>query len=108
MTIFLFSDQLANGHQHLLQLQRTTSQTIQFAAFLSKAYVALRDEISLLPTVAREQIPPFNSLVDLSERLQTQKIRRLEVSSALLCAYQLGLFIRYVPVRTSFSSTFHN
>lgn len=93
MTIILFSDQLPDLRGYLHRLQRTRNGTVLLSAFLEKAYAALREEVCLLPRASRAQIPAFNSVVDLSERFDRFKVRRLEVSSALLCICQLAYFI---------------
>ncbi|KAE8362115.1 hypothetical protein BDV27DRAFT_166437 [Aspergillus caelatus] len=96
MRAFLFTDQLVDGQQSLPSANRINRGSILLNAFLSKVHVALRDEISLLPALCRAQLPPFNSVVDLIERVRSQRVKRLEISIALLCVYQLSLFFQLI------------
>ncbi|KAE8152732.1 hypothetical protein BDV25DRAFT_127719 [Aspergillus avenaceus] len=96
MKAFLFTDQLVDGQQNIPSAKRITGPSILLSAFLMKTHAALREEISFLPGVCRAQLPPFNSVIDLIERLRAQQVKRIEVSVALLCVYQLSLFIQLV------------
>ncbi|GME66070.1 hypothetical protein BDV25DRAFT_127719 [Neofusicoccum parvum] len=96
MTILLFTDQFSEDRFSLLELQRSKHKFTIVPAFLNKVHAALREEIGLLPKAARPQIPSFNSVVDLSERLRKQEVRSLEVESALVCINQLAAFISTV------------
>ncbi|GME52337.1 hypothetical protein MMC30_009335 [Neofusicoccum parvum] len=96
MTILLFTDQFSEDRFSLLELQRSKHEFTIVPAFLNKVHAALREEIGLLPKAAQPQIPSFNSVVDLSERLRKQEVRSLEVESALVCINQLAAFISTV------------
>ncbi|MCJ1252097.1 hypothetical protein MMC30_009335 [Trapelia coarctata] len=93
MPIVLFSDHLADVRGHLRQVQKSKNGCFLVESFLEKAYAALREEVCTLPYAARAQIPVFNSVYDLSERYESSKPRRLEISCALLCVCQLAYFI---------------
>ena len=62
-------------------------------AFLEKAYDAVRRDVFTLSSEARNQVPVFNSVFDLSERHHDAEIRRDEISCALLCICQLAHFL---------------
>ncbi|KAE8391278.1 hypothetical protein BDV23DRAFT_182792 [Aspergillus alliaceus] len=96
MRAFIFTDQLVDGQQNLPSAKRINDTSILLSAFLIKAHAALRDEISFLPGACRAKIPPFSSVIDLIERSRSQRAQRVELSIALLCVYQISLFLQLV------------
>ncbi|KAF2742534.1 polyketide synthase [Sporormia fimetaria CBS 119925] len=93
MSMLLFPDQLLDTRGLIRRAHEAQKKTILVKSFLEKAYAALRTEVWNLPASSRRQIPPFNSVYDLSERNAASKIQRVEVTSALLCIAQLAHFI---------------
>lgn len=96
MSVLLFPDQITDCRQDIRRVHNVRQRTVLVKSFLEKAYFALRDEVWNLHRDVRDQIPPFNSVFDLSERHAASKIQRLEVSSALLCISFLAQLIGYV------------
>ncbi|KAL1594334.1 Type I Iterative PKS [Paraconiothyrium brasiliense] len=93
MSVSLFPDQLPDTRGLIRRAHEAKKRTVLVKSFLEKAYSALRAEVWDLPRDARDQIPPFNSVYDLSERHAASKIQRVEVSSALLVIAELVNFI---------------
>ncbi|KAF1976212.1 putative polyketide synthase [Bimuria novae-zelandiae CBS 107.79] len=93
MSVSLFPDQLPDTRGLIRRAQEAKKRTVLVKSFLEKAYSALRAEVWNLPRDVRNQIPPFNSVYDLSERHAASKIQRVEVSSALLVIAELANFI---------------
>jgi len=96
MSVSLFPDQLPDTRGLIRRVHEAKKRTVLVKSFLEKAYTALRTEVWNLPRDVRTQIPPFNSVYDLSERHSASKIQRVEVSSALLVIAELANFIGYV------------
>jgi len=92
MSILLFPDHLSGVPEHLRGAHLRRNNSVLARSFLDLAYAALREEVWTLPRESRAQIPAFSSVYDLSERYKSQ-IKRLDVSSALLCICQLACFI---------------
>lgn len=93
MSIIFFPDRVKSSRELIRQVHQTRHTTVLVASFLEKAYSTLREEVWGLNREEREQIPPFNSVFDLSERHANSEIQRVEVSSALLCIAELAHFI---------------
>jgi hypothetical protein len=98
MAIVFFPDQLADERKIHREIHEARNRTVLVRSFLDKAYQALREEVWNLHRDVRDEIPPFNSIFDLSERHATCKIQRLEISSALLCIAYLAQYIGYVEL----------
>jgi hypothetical protein len=100
MSVSLFPDQLPDTRGLIRRIHEAKKRTVLVKSFLEKAYSALRAEVWNLPRDVRTQIPPFNSVYDLSERHAVSKIQRVEVSSALLVIAELANFIGYIHLVT--------
>jgi hypothetical protein len=100
MSVSLFPDQLPDTRGLIRRTHEAKKRTVLVKSFLEKAYSALRDEVWNLPRDVRNQIPPFNSVYDLSERHADSKVQRVEVSSALLVVAELANFIGYIHLMT--------
>lgn len=62
--------------------------------FLTKAYIAIRNEIYKLPVDVRNDLPRFTCLNDLilSNKAGSRRVPALD--TAVACMYQLATFIR--------------
>lgn len=96
MSISLFPDQLPDTRGLIRRAHEARRRTVLVKSFLEKAYSAIRAEVWNLPRDIRNQIPPFNSIFDLSERHAASKVQRVEVSSALLVIAEVANFIGYL------------
>ncbi|KAF2132453.1 putative polyketide synthase [Dothidotthia symphoricarpi CBS 119687] len=103
MSVLLFPNQLLDTREVIRQVHHARQSTVLAKSFLEKAYHALRDEVWNLHRDVRDEIPPFNSAFDLSERHAASKIQRVEVSSALLCISQLAQFIGHNEKKNQYS-----
>lgn len=101
MSVSLFPDQLPDTRGLIRRAHEAKKRTVLVKSFFEKAYSALRAEVWNLPRDIRNQIPPFNSINDLSERHAASKIQRVEVSSALLVIAEIANFIGYVRTATT-------
>lgn len=93
--IFLFGDQTAD-QTSLLQKLVLRHKNPLLAAFLEQTSVALRQEVSRLPQVQRQQIPSFLRVSTLFDLYTQQSLRNPILDSALTVIAQLGHFIGYV------------
>ncbi|KAJ4291933.1 hypothetical protein N0V90_009831 [Kalmusia sp. IMI 367209] len=93
MSVSLFPDQIPDTRGLIRRAHEAKKRTVLVKSFLEKAYSALRAEVWNLHRDVRNQIPPFNSVYDLSERHAASTIQRVEVSSALLVIAELVNFI---------------
>lgn len=96
MSISLFPDRLPDTRGLIRRAHEVKKRTVLVNSFFEKAYLAIRAEVWNLPRDVRNQIPPFNSIFDLSERHAASKVQRVEVSSALLVIAEIANFIGYL------------
>jgi hypothetical protein len=93
MRLFLFGDLTVPFEEVLRDLLYTKDLPI-LKSFFEKAAFALREEISGLPSPQQAQLPRFTTLVDLLPQLQGGKPGVPALNFALLCLYEIGIFIR--------------
>lgn len=62
-------------------------------SFLEQAGSALREEIDRLPSLQRNTIPEFSTILELNKLYHAGTIKNPAVDSALLCIAQLSQYI---------------
>lgn len=92
LKLYLFGDQTYDIQPYLKDLIQYRHNPV-LEDFLVKAYNAIRTEIYRLPSEVREDLPRFTCLDDLVLRKQDGK-RCIPLDMAVICMYQLGVFIR--------------
>jgi len=92
MDVVLFGDQTVDPTQFLSKVLRRKGCPL-LSSFLEQAHVALQDEISLLPSIARRGLPSFSNIAELVERYYTAEQPSIAIESTLTCLAQLTHFI---------------
>ena len=86
-------DDLQNLFRGLHQHSKDRRHPI-LARFLEEATLALRDEIRQLPTVQRESIPPFETILNFADFADLRKgPLGGSIDGILLCTLELGALI---------------
>ena len=93
--IFLFGDLTISFEEDLRQLLHVVGNGI-LSSFLDQVGFVLREEIGRLSAEQQDLLPRFTTLVDLLHNLKECR-GAPALRSALLCLYQIGQFLRYVP-----------
>ncbi|PQE06757.1 polyketide synthase protein [Rutstroemia sp. NJR-2017a BBW] len=92
LKLYVFGDLTLPFEEHLRRLLHTRNNEI-LQSFFVKISFAFRHEFAKLPRSQQDWFPNFTTLIDLLSKLgQTEGTPALKF--ALLCATQLGLFIR--------------
>ncbi|KAM3080309.1 hypothetical protein ACMFMG_005270 [Clarireedia jacksonii] len=93
LNLYVFGDLTLPFEEHLRRLLHIRDNEI-LQSFFVKVSFAFRHEFAKLPRTQQDWFPNFTTLIDLLSKLgQTEGTPALKF--ALLCATQLGLFIRY-------------
>ena len=94
LDVLLFGDQTGDYSTVFRNISHVKDQ-IPFRDFLSKAYLALREEVSLQPDSIQKNIPTFNSIIDLVRRYaEPTSPKSNALDSALTTISQLACFFR--------------
>jgi hypothetical protein len=89
---FIFPDQSVDSSPSLTELLKGR-QSILTTLFLEKVAIALRFEISQLPSTERERVPNFSTIHELNERYHGKQVPNPALDSALLTICQLAQYI---------------
>lgn len=95
--ILLFGDQTVDPNPLITGLWHASKDSITLAAFFEKTSDALRQELALAEPSDRLAFPPFSSIPGLCEAYSRGASPDVAVTTVLLCVYQLGLLLTYVP-----------
>ncbi|OAL39285.1 hypothetical protein AYO20_01603 [Fonsecaea nubica] len=91
--VLLFGDQSEERFDELREIVTVTDNPL-LSAFIEKAYLVLRDEVTHLPSVTRG-LPGFTSIETLLWRYKEAGVRHPAIESALVCIHQIGTVLRY-------------
>ncbi|TGO36632.1 hypothetical protein BHYA_0119g00220 [Botrytis hyacinthi] len=94
MDVILFGDQTADCQSFLKKALRRKNCPI-LSTFLEQAHAALQDELSSLPSTARQHVAVFSSVSEFTERYFEADHPDLAVESAITCLAQLTHFIGF-------------
>lgn len=92
MDVLLFGDQAVEVYPYLHRLLFQREHTSLLTSFLNHVTSNLRLDISNLPRLQRQKIPPLTNLLEFVELYQSSQ-RVAPVDSALLCISQLAQWI---------------
>jgi hypothetical protein len=95
MDILLFGDQAVDVYPFLHKLLTQRERTTLLTSFLNHVTASLRTDISNLPRLQRQEIPPLNNLLEFLGGYRKSKCRSAPVENALLCVSQLAHWIGY-------------
>ncbi|MCJ1320622.1 hypothetical protein MMC15_005962 [Xylographa vitiligo] len=93
MDILLFGDQAVDVYPFLHRIFFQRGHTTLVTSFLNHVTTALRADISKLPRLQRQNIPPLNNLLEFLEIYHRSQRRAAPIENALLCVAQLAHFI---------------
>ena len=93
MDVLLFGDQAVDVHPFLHKLLTQREHTTLLTSFLNHVTVSLRTDISNLPRLQRQEIPPLNNLLEFIGRYRKSRYRSAPIDNALLCIAQLAHWI---------------
>jgi hypothetical protein len=93
MDVLLFGDQAVEVYPYLHRLLFKREHTSLLTSFLNHVTSTLRVDISNLPRLQRQKIPPLTNLLEFVELYQNSS-RVAPIESALLCIAQLAQWIR--------------
>ena len=97
--VVLFGDQTVDPCPLIKQLCRGSTESGVLRAFFERTSDALRRELALAEPIDRSSFPFFDSIPGLVEAYSQSGKPDEAVATVLLCVYQLGLLLTYVPVR---------
>lgn len=93
MSFLVFGDQSLDTHTFLTDFCQHRRPSVLSRSFLEQAGSALREEIDRLPSLQRNRIPEFTTILELNKLYHARNIRNPAVDSALLCITQLSQYI---------------
>lgn len=111
MKLVYFSNEFPNDDlQELLRRLHNHSKDRRhaiLAEFLNEATAAIRDEVRQLPKQVRDQIPPFESVLNFGDHPELRKGPLSgSVDGILLCVVELATFIGFVRFSHSSANDF--
>nr|AAR90248.1 polyketide synthase [Botrytis cinerea] len=93
MSFLIFGDQSLDTHTFLADFCQHGRPSMLSRSFLEQAGSALREEIDRLPSLQRNTIPEFSTILELNKLYHAGTIKNPAVDSALLCIAQLSQYI---------------
>ena len=97
MDFVLFEDRLEHCGDLLQSYRRDIGRYVLVPLFITKSYSAIREEVNLLSSHRRKQIPNSTHLFDLAHHHYNSQISNPIIDAALQCVCQIATFIRYFP-----------
>lgn len=91
-----FGSELSNTYTALRALQRRKGYSNSVDSFLRTSGDVIREEFRNQSKPWKEQLPTFDSIFDLAEKLQRREIPSYALKAALGCVAQLAVFLRSV------------
>jgi hypothetical protein len=88
-SILFFGDEISHAYPMLQALQLRKNDSALVSCFLEKSYNVFREEL-----LNQCEVPKFNSVFDLIERLQREASCPQGLHGALVCVAQIGGLIR--------------
>lgn len=98
MSFLVFGDQSLDTHTFLNDFCQYGRPSVLSRSFLEQTGFALREEIDRLPSLQRNRIPEFSTILELNKLYYAKNTRNPALDSALLCIAQLSQYIESVQI----------